>query len=176
LWYQKFGNFFENTRKISQLYIGKQKKFPIYTRTWDPFCWEHSNFLTLWLACDRLWSSNSDLEPKPKYHLLPMCIFTHNATGNSPSSLSSAGSCDLAWRETDYGGQQGGVNRVCNAWGYGGCLTILAKYGLKKPGDFTVSEGHGYPTSNKILFWAAYNKVPPYNTSGPRAQVTQIYQ
>jgi hypothetical protein len=106
--------------KLVDFTLGKQKKILIYTRTWDPFCWEHSNFLTLWLAYDRLWSSNSD--PEPKYHLLPMCTSTDNATGNSLLFRSSAGSQDHARREIGDGGQRGGVNRVCNVWGYGGHL------------------------------------------------------
>jgi hypothetical protein len=114
------GLFSKILGKLVDFTLGKQKKFPIYIRTWDPFCWEHSNFLTLWPACDQLWSSNSD--PEPKCHLFLMCTSTHNAVGNSPSSPLSAGSQDFAWRETGDGGQWGGVNRVCNMRGYGGRL------------------------------------------------------
>jgi len=37
-WYRKFGEIFQNTRKLVDFTLGKQKNKINYTRTWDPLC------------------------------------------------------------------------------------------------------------------------------------------
>jgi hypothetical protein len=105
--------------KLVDFTLGKQKKFSIYTKTWDPFCFldyfSHGRF-----PMER---TSSPISP-PSTQQPSLNQWTKRRRGpfGGPACLSEL-SCP---------------GQACSRFKEN-------KYNLKKPGDFTMSEGHAYP-------------------------------
>jgi len=101
--------------KLVDFTLGKQKRFPIYTRTWDPFCFlgylSHGTDLFTYLP--PLSTQQPSLNQERRERGGPLGGLA------CPPELSCPGEAHSQFK--------------------------INKYDLKKSRDFTVSEGHEYP-------------------------------
>jgi hypothetical protein len=116
--------FLKLLRKLVNFTLRKQKKFTIYTRTWDPFCFpgylSHGTDLFTYL---------------PPFNTRTLIKPTNEEEEEAPLEV-----LHVRW------------NRLARE---------RHAPGLKKPRDFTMSEGHGYPLV--IIIKKNCSKVPNSN-------------
>ncbi len=114
-------NFLKILGKLIDFTLGKQKKFPIYTRTWDPFCF-------------------------PAYLFHGMNLFTYLPPFNTTTLIKPMNEEEEEAPSEDPRVRRNRLAQKRHTW------FKENKYGLKKPGDFTVSKDHGYP----LIFYYYY--------------------
>jgi hypothetical protein len=122
LWYWKCGEISKILGKLVDFTLGKQNKFPIYTRTWDPFCFP------------AYLSHGTDLFTYfPPFDITTLIKPMNEEEEEAPLEDPHVRQNRLAWERH--------------------------APGLKKPGDFRVSEGHGYPLGgSKAHGWDTFQK------------------